>query len=395
MKAQISEEMGSYKGVVSIDGELGGRWFAGMRKRRRRGERTTGLFICKPAPKRGERLQARLCNLTHCSKGNGGDQGNGNRKSQGEVRLGVLTTWSLWYVWSAVSINSASPRYCAMGLGASTCSQAGVSLGLRSPSHRPGSWRQQSTRIAHARKAAMSVPPAPASCDGATYRCSELGGLSRLSTLLADGGERRAQGGNVVGGESAVQLPAGIVGRGTHLGSDGTQWTCEGREGRLFAGRLEAVALSHAGREGHFARNTLRKTRSARTFFAAVGVGWAVGGEDGSRKGATAGACKPLGGVLLARGEYTHSKWYTGGRPWGSGCAVVRTEKRLLVVRGRLLVSSVGSAVVALGRGRRWSECERWGGGRRGFSGYRATVANAKRQTQRKLDGQPTSARWG
>ena len=76
--------------------------------------------------------------------------------------------------------------------------------------------------------------------------------------------------------------------------------------------------------------------------------------------------------------EHTHGKWYTGGRPGWSLCCVQK-GREVAVGRGRLLVSSVGSAVVALGRGRRWSECESWGDWRRGF-GHR-TEAGAKRQT--------------
>lgn len=58
---------------------------------------------------------------------------------------------------------------------------------------------------------------------GATYRgCGgEVGGLGSLSSLLANWRQGRAQGRDVVRGEAAVQLAAGIGGRGGgQLGAD-------------------------------------------------------------------------------------------------------------------------------------------------------------------------------
>jgi hypothetical protein len=178
-----------------------------------------------------------------------------------------------------------------------------------------------------------------------------------------------------------VQLPAGIVRGGSHLSSDGTQWACKGCERRLFTGRLEPVALSHTGREGHSARNTLQKFGQRTQSTRPERVGWALGGEAGCSKR----SCR----------ERMHASQKNVARKSGirtvNGTRADALEKPLCcgqnrrevaVGRGTLLVSSVGSAAVALRRGRSWSECERWGDRRRILS--TRTVLDAKRQTQGK-----------
>jgi hypothetical protein len=70
-----------------------------------------------------------------------------------------------------------------------------------------------------------------------TYRCCEFGRLCRLSTLLTDRRQRSAQGWDVVGGEAPVQGRAAVA-----ILSSAVQ----GKEGRLFAWRSQAVASPHA-----------------------------------------------------------------------------------------------------------------------------------------------------
>ena len=66
----------------------------------------------------------------------------------------------------------------------------------------------------------------------AAYRGGELGRLGRLSTLLPNWRQWGVQSGDIVGGEAAVEVPAGIAGgRGrTHLGADAAQRTRDGSE---------------------------------------------------------------------------------------------------------------------------------------------------------------------
>lgn len=70
-----------------------------------------------------------------------------------------------------------------------------------------------------------------------TYRCSKLGRLCRLSTLLSDRRQRRAHGRNVVGREAALQGRAAIA---------VLSGAIQGKERLLFARGSEAVASSHA-----------------------------------------------------------------------------------------------------------------------------------------------------
>lgn len=68
-------------------------------------------------------------------------------------------------------------------------------------------------------------------------RCCKLGRLSRLSTLLADGGQWCAEGWDVVGGEAAMQGRAAI---GVVSGA------IQGKEGGFIARRTEAAGATHA-----------------------------------------------------------------------------------------------------------------------------------------------------
>jgi hypothetical protein len=82
-----------------------------------------------------------------------------------------------------------------------------------------------------------------------TYRRCEFGRLSGLPALLTNWRQRCAQGGNVVGGEAAVQLAAPIVG-GAHLGAD-----CVAESERFFARGAEppvACRIGHSELEIHW-----------------------------------------------------------------------------------------------------------------------------------------------
>lgn len=90
----------------------------------------------------------------------------------------------------------------------------------------------------------------------ATAYCGgELGRLGGLSALLANGRQWRIDGGDIVGGEAAVEVRrAGVVRGSAHLGAVGAAKRAgDGSERRLsgVAGGLEGAALSNAGREGH------------------------------------------------------------------------------------------------------------------------------------------------
>lgn len=87
----------------------------------------------------------------------------------------------------------------------------------------------------------------------AAYCCGELGRLSRLSALLANGRQWRVYGGDVVRGKATVEVGCAGVLRG-HLsvmagavgtGDRGERWLS------CIARRLESAALLHVRRVGH------------------------------------------------------------------------------------------------------------------------------------------------
>lgn len=102
------------------------------------------------------------------------------------------------------------------------------------------------------------------------------------------------------------------------VGADGAQRAGEGSEGRLFAGRFEAVAVPNAGSVGHFARNTLQDGPSAKHESSRrEGVGLEAGGEGGVLERSLAAGSQASGReVQQCEGQgSTHSRWYTGPTP--------------------------------------------------------------------------------